>query len=127
LPVSAGTLQLTIRARSPDVLMEEFILSNDPLWRPNLPATAPDLLVWRTSDAAARLAWSDAPENADKIAVEYSLDAVNFEVFTSVSAKETSLNVGGLGPATYFFRVYFYNDVNRTDSSIIGVASYNGN
>jgi hypothetical protein len=103
---------------------DEFVISNDPLWQPILPTTRPALTGVRTSASSATLTWSDPSGNATSVAIEYSTDGVNFHAFTSFGAGQNFVNLGGLSPQTYYFRMYTCNALDRTAYSNVAAALY---
>jgi hypothetical protein len=115
-----GTHTLASRIGA-NIWMDEFIISNDPTWQPILGTTQPALTAVRTSATTAGLAWSDPSGNATAVAIEYSVDGVNFARSASVPAPASSITVGNLAPQTYYFRVYSYNSVDRTANSNVAV------
>jgi hypothetical protein len=123
LPIDAGAHSLTMKG-AVSAWWDEFLISNDPLWRPILPTTRPTLTAVRTSANSGVLTWNDPSGNATSVAIEYSTDGVNFQPFTGVAASQQTATVGGLSPQTYYFRVYSYNTLDRTAYSNVAAALY---
>jgi hypothetical protein len=123
LQMRAGMRQVTITSRSPNMLVDEFAVSNDPQWQPILPTTKPRLTATRILESTARLEWTDQSGNAEFVGIEYSVDGVNFRLAATWPANLTSLAIGNLGSSTYYFRVFSYNSVDRTAYSNVAVLS----
>jgi hypothetical protein len=119
--LNAGTHQLVARGAS-GVWLDELVVLNDPVWQPILPATAPTLTAARTSTTSAALNWNDPSDNATAYGIEYSTDGTNFAPFTTAAAPANSLNVGNLAAQAYYFRIYSYNSVDRSNYSNVAVA-----
>jgi hypothetical protein len=124
IPMEAGQRQWIVRGISSSTLLDEFAISNDPYWRPILPTTHPVLAATRTSSTSATLTWSDPSGNATNVAVEWSTDGVNFQQLQTVPATAHSTSAGNLtAGATYYFRVYSYNSIDRTGYSNTATAA----
>jgi hypothetical protein len=103
---------------------DEFAISNDPLWQPILPTTRPILVAARDSAEVATLGWNDASETATSAWVEYSKDGINYQWCATVPSSQKQVFITNLLPQTYYFRVFSYNSLDRTDYSNVAAALY---
>jgi hypothetical protein len=117
-PLETGTHQILFGSSAKNISLDEFTISNDPLWQPILPTTVPLLSVVRTGDMTADLQWFDPSRNAVSVSIESSVDGRLFTPNQTVAANTSSMRVSNLLPGvTYYFRVYSYNSLDRTDYS----------
>jgi fibronectin type 3 domain-containing protein len=122
LPLGAGAHKMTIRTGIAQTMMDEFALCNDPQWQPILPTTKPVLALSTPSTTSVNLSWVTKAGNADSVAIECSLDGVNFFGIATVPATSTSLPVQNLlATSAYYFRIRVFNAVDTTDYSSVAV------
>ncbi len=122
LPMDVGSHELVLRTGTANTLLDEFVISNDPLWQPILPTTKPVLKAVRTSSATATLSWTDPSGNAAGVAIEYSADNAHFFPCPGASAPATTAVVGNLAAQACYFRIYSFNAFDRTDYSNVAMA-----
>jgi hypothetical protein len=118
IPFDAGVHQITIRSEIANTAVDEFLLSNDPLWRPTLAGSRPILTIRGDAILSSSLNWSTTSGNADSIGIEWSIDGKNFAHLTDVPAAWTAVGVQSLlSTSILYFRVYAFNSTERSDYS----------
>ena len=118
IPFDAGVHQITIRSGIANTAVDEFFLSNDPLWRPTLAGSRPILAIRGDSILSSSLNWSTPAGNADSIGIEWSIDGENFSHLTDVPAAWSAVGVQSLlSTSVLYFRIYAFNSTERSDYS----------
>jgi hypothetical protein len=115
--------QFVFRANDSQTLFDELILSNDPNWTPGIDANRPVLSTAGTPVNRIDLTWTDATSNEEGFVVERSMDGAQFTAVASLPAGTTTYQDGGLALSTsYYYRIYAFNESDRTEYSNVSAA-----
>lgn len=126
LPMTAGAHRIVIRNGAANTGIDQLGLVNDPQWQPILPTTQPVLVATTSLLGTADLSWQLNAGNAENVAIESSLDGINFVPLTVIPATGSTLRVANLlGLIPYYFRVFAFNSVDRTAYSKPALARSN--
>jgi hypothetical protein len=118
-----GEHDFSFRALEGPVAIDELILSNDPEWNPAIEGPAPVLAATAIPTDRIRLTWTDALANEEGFSIQVS-DGVDFVELARVPANTTSYEHTGLpSGSTHIYRVFAFNDSDRTDFSNVASAS----
>ena len=118
-----GLHEFTFRALDMPVGLDELILSNDPEWTPAISGPAPVLWATAVLPDKVRLIWTDAIADEDGFRIEVS-DGSGYVELATVPANTTRYDHGRLpAGASRTYRIYGFNDSDRTDYSNVAAAS----
>ena len=118
-----GPHQFTIRALETPTRLDELILSNDPQWTPVIQGPAPVLTATMVPTNQVRLTWTDAIADEDGFRIEVS-DGSGYQELATLPANTTNyIQTGVTGGAARSYRIYAFNDSDRTDFSNVATAS----
>jgi hypothetical protein len=121
--LAAGQRQIVIQAAEANTLLDEMIVSNDPLWAPGIDAHPPALTASALSTNRVGLAWTDNLNNEDGFILERSRDGTQFAPLATLPAGTTSYEDVGLASlTTYYYRVFGFNESDRTVYSNVATA-----
>jgi hypothetical protein len=100
------------------MLIDELILSNDPIWQPILPTTQPVLTATSATTTSFDLRWDTKAGNAENVVLESSADGLTFSTLSVLPATTTTLRLQNAA-TPLFFRIYARDSVDRTGYSAV--------
>jgi hypothetical protein len=115
----SGAHQIKFRVTTPNTMLDELAVSNDPEWAPLNPFRAPDLSATPASATSVDLAWSDPANNADSYVIESSANGKIFATVASVPGSSRSYTVLDASLTSHYYRVYAANSVDRSANSYL--------
>jgi hypothetical protein len=121
--LAGGPHQFRFLTGEAGAFLDELILSNDPLWAPGIDPNPPVLSATWVSNSRVDLAWTDTLSNEEGFWIEWSGNGIQFTPLVSVPAGTTSYAHTWVSSATNHYRVYGFNDSDRTDYSNVATAS----
>jgi len=121
--LNLGVHEFSFRALDMPVGLDELILSNDPEWTPEIRGRAPVLSATAVLPDKVRLIWTDSIADEDGFRIEVS-DGSGYVELATVPANTSRYDHGGIpAGATLSYRIYGFNDSDRTDYSNVAAAS----
>ena len=121
--LTAGQHQFKFRVHEAGILLDELILSNEPDWVPGIHGTAPTLAASAVSSNRINLTWTDSLSDEEGFLLEWSGDGRNFSELATLMAGLTSFQHVGVNTVSNYYRLYGFNESDRTDYSNVAIAT----
>jgi fibronectin type 3 domain-containing protein len=127
LTLDAGIHGLVLSTREAGALLDEFILSNDPMWAPGIDPEPPVLAASAAFSNLVSLTWTDTISNEAGFTIEVSADGSSFAELATVPAGTTNYAHQALmDSGSYYYRIYGFNESDRTEFSNVATVQSPG-
>lgn len=122
--LAAGPHTFSFRANEAQTMLDEVILSNDPDWTPGIQGNSPALTAVASSPTAVNLSWTNTSTNETGFQLQWSRDGILFSNLITLPPNTVGYVHNGLASgSTNHYRIYAFNDSDRTDFSNVAVAT----